>query len=125
GDDGGAADDAGEDEDRLSEEELKKLKGELAAARRKLRSLHAQLVSRLDEARDELGSNGTRTLALEVLRDRLIDEIDRYVEANRRKVIAELEKLWDKYRTTLREIEARREEAVERLEGFLRELGYV
>lgn len=40
-------------------------------------------------------------------------------------MIAELEKLWDKYRTTLREIEARREEAVERLEGFLRELGYV
>lgn len=124
-DDAGEADDAGEDGGRLTEEEVKALRKELNAARRKLRALHGQLAKRLVEARAGLGSEGAQELALEVLRGRLVDEIDRYVEANRRRLIAELEKLWNKYRTTLREIEEKREAAAGRLEGFLEELGYV
>ena len=48
-----------------------------------------------------------------------------YVNENRRQLIAALENWWDKYRTTLRDIEAERDEARAELEGFLKELGYV
>lgn len=125
GDDVVSADDAGDDGDRLGEEELRELKRELAAARKKLRALYSQLAKRLVEARVELGTDGAQALALDVLRGRLVDEIGRYIEANRRKVVAELEKLWDKYKTTLRDIKERRAKAEGRLEGFLKELGYL
>lgn len=114
-----------EADDQLSEEEIRALRRDLNAARRKIRALHGQLVNRLVTARAELDPAGAQALALEVLRGKLIDEIERYVEANRRALVTELEKLWDKYRVTLREIEERREVAAGRLEGFLGELGYV
>jgi type I restriction enzyme M protein len=38
--------------------------------------------------------------------------------------VADLERLWDKYRVSLKKIEGRRSDATTRLDDYLLELGY-
>jgi type I restriction enzyme M protein len=38
--------------------------------------------------------------------------------------VVQLERLWDKYRVSLKKIEGRRGDATTRLDGHLKELGY-
>jgi type I restriction enzyme M protein len=52
-------------------------------------------------------------------------QLDRYVAAHRSEVVAAVEMWWDKYRVTLKHIEADRDSAATRLTAFLRDLGYV
>ena len=61
---------------------------------------------------------------LAILRDELQRELERRVTAHRQRVVSVVEGWWEKYRVTLVEIEGERNAAKERLDGFLRELGY-
>ncbi len=114
----------GEDEETLSEEEIKALKKELAEAKRKAQKLKGELDARLAWRRAELRAEDCQRLALDILRDDLAAHLERYVTAHRQQVIAAVENWWDKYRVTLRAIEAGRDAAVSRLAEFMRELGY-
>jgi type I restriction enzyme M protein len=118
------AEPAGEDEETLSEEEIKALKKELAEAKRKAQKLKGELDARLAWRRAELRADDCRRLALDILRDDLAAQLERYVTAHRQQVIAAVENWWDKYRVTLRAIEAERDAAVSRLAEFMRGLGY-
>jgi type I restriction enzyme M protein len=101
------------------------IKDRLAAARVTLRALKKGFVERLEAARASLDDGACRELVLiihrEALHDRLAVARMREVAA----VAAGLERLWDKYRVSLTEIEAARTAATDRLSGFLKELGYV
>ena len=55
----------------------------------------------------------------------LVAELGRRVVTHRQAVVAAVENWWSKYRVTLRDIEGSRDGAKRRLDGFLRELGYV
>ncbi|MDH6100193.1 hypothetical protein NWP21_15375 [Anabaenopsis sp. FSS-46] len=61
---------------------------------------------------------------LDIAKDDLENQLNRYVNAHRQQVISSLENWWDKYRVTLRDIEAKRDDAAKRLDGFLRGLEY-
>lgn len=63
-------------------------------------------------------------LVLGILQRDLRAELERYVTAHRLSVVAVVENWWDKYRVTLRDIEADRDAAKAKLDGFLTELGY-
>ena len=63
-------------------------------------------------------------LVLAIAREDLEAQLNRYVTAHRQQVISAIENWWDKYRVTLREIEAKRDVAARRLDAFLRGLGY-
>ena len=67
---------------------------------------------------------GVRALVLGILRENLTNQLDRYIAAHRAEVVAAFETWWDKYRVTLGELEASRDAARTKLEGFLVELGY-
>jgi type I restriction enzyme M protein len=101
------------------------LEAELKQVKKDAKQRRANILDRLTSARDELDLDACRTLVLDATRDELADHISRYVAENRRDLVAALENWWDKYRTTLRDIEAERDDAREQLEGFLEELGYV
>ena len=60
-----------------------------------------------------------------IARERLEASLDRYATARQQALVAALENLWDKYRVSLAEIEAERDEARTKLAGFVEELGYV
>lgn len=100
------------------------IKEELTAARATLRRLKAAFVERLTAARAELDHDDCRELVLDVDRERLLDRLERARVRRVGALVADLERLWDKYRISLKEIEGRRGDATTRLEGYLEELGY-
>ncbi len=114
-----------ESEERLSEAEVKELKRQLTAARKSLKALHSEVLKRMEKARAALGEAKCADLALDLFHADLAAQLERAVAARRRQVVAAVENWWDKYRVPLRKLESERDEAAGRLEGFLRELGYV
>lgn len=117
------------DERRIAEieEELqpyREIKERLAATRRELRRLRQAFIERLEEARASLTEAECETLVLELLRENLGVHLDSYISAHRQQVIAAIEKLWDKYRVTLTDIERERDAAMGKLKAFTAELGY-
>jgi len=124
GEDGDDAESEDEEEEALNEEEVKALKRELTATKKVVKSLRAELSKRVGEARSALSAGQCRRLALDIAKQNLAAQLDRYMTAHRKEVLAAVENWWDKYRVTMREIEAEREVAVSQLTEFVRRLGY-
>jgi type I restriction enzyme M protein len=117
-------DEAEDAEDRPSAEEIRALKRELTAEKRQLRALQGQLVKRLVAARESLGAEEGRAIALDVLRGALADELARYVDARRWRVVAVVERWWEKYSASFRSLEKSRASTLDRLDSLFQELGY-
>jgi type I restriction enzyme M protein len=94
-------------------------KRKLAQARRKLRDLVAALMARVDAARAALTEDETARLVLDIAREDLEAQLERYVTAHRQQIIAALENGWDKYQTALKALDAER---TRRQQEFLAEL---
>lgn len=62
---------------------------------------------------------------MEIFKDGLLVELDRYVAAHRQQVIAAVENWWDKYRVTVLDIQSTRDDAARQLDEFMKGLGYV
>jgi type I restriction enzyme M protein len=113
------------DEDEVpTDEELTELRREKRAARKEHRALQKDFLERLAAAHDEVAGAEARRLVLEIERERLAAELARYATAKQQALVEAVEVLWDKYHVSLRELEAARDAAVARLEGFVEELGY-
>ena len=97
----------------------------LKEARKGLRALKTELVTRLQTASDALSDEEAQRLVLDLLRDELLGQLERYVTEHRQRVIAAVETWWDKYRVTLGEVEAKEAEVNRRLDEMWRGLGYV
>jgi type I restriction enzyme M protein len=100
------------------------IKQQLTATRKQLKELSRALLQVLREKRDQLSAEECRELVLDLSRDGLEQVLRRSIEEHRQEVRAAVENLWNKYGVSLRVIQAGRDEAVVRLEGFLKELGY-
>ena len=100
------------------------IKEMVKAARATLRRLKAAFVERLIAARTELDDNDCRELVLDIDRERLFDRLERARVRRVDALVADLERLWDKYRVSLKRIEGRRADATARLDGYLKELRY-
>ena len=100
------------------------LKEELKRVRAKLRRLKAAFVARLTAARAELDDDACRELVLDIDRERLLDRLERARVRRVSALVADLERLWDKYRVSLKTIEERRSDATVLLDGYLRDLSY-
>jgi len=72
----------------------------------------------------QLGEEEARRLILKKLYDIAHSELNRYLNAEQRVLIAAVENLWDKYAVSSRNLELTRGETLERLDGFLNGLGY-
>ena len=100
------------------------IKGELKNARTRLRALKAAFVERLGVARAELDDDDCRELVLDIDRERLLERLEHARTRRIGALVVDLERLWDKYRTSLTQIDDRRQSASERLDAYLRELSY-
>lgn len=100
------------------------IKEELREARATLRRLKAAFVERLTAARAELDDDACRELVLAIDRERLFERLERARARRVGALVTGLERLWDKYRVSLKHIEARRTDSTTRLEGYLKELRY-
>ncbi|MGI5185459.1 hypothetical protein ACQEVZ_55370 [Dactylosporangium sp. CA-152071] len=113
-----------EPEETLSPEELKRIKGELAKAKKQQKAMKQQLIATLDMARVTLSQEQEHELVLGLWRQDLASQLDAYVVAHRRKLIAALENWWNKYAVSLSQLEAQRDEATAKLASYLKDLGY-
>jgi type I restriction enzyme M protein len=73
----------------------------------------------------QLTEEEARNLILKKLYDLAGNELNRYLNAEKRVLIAVVENLWDKYAVSSHELERKRAETLKTLEGFLKGLGYV
>ncbi|MEA3377631.1 MAG: class I SAM-dependent DNA methyltransferase [Chloroflexota bacterium] len=127
-DDGHAADGGlGEaDPDEVpTDAELTETRRERRRVRKERRALKEDFLEQLEEARAGVGPDEARQLVLAIERERLAEELERYATEKRQALIEALDTWWDKYRVSLRELEAERERAKARMDGFVEELGYV
>jgi type I restriction enzyme M protein len=73
----------------------------------------------------QLTEADARRLILKKLYDLAHNELNRYLNAEKRGLIGVGENLWDKYAVSSRELERERTETLKTLDGFLRGLGYL
>ena len=107
-----------------SPEQLKAMKKELAETKRALRALETKLAVRLAAARAALSTEQAHTLVLDLEREALLAQLERYAGAHRRQAVAVLEEIWDKYRVSLLETEEQEAICARQVTLLLRHLGY-
>ena len=66
-----------------------------------------------------------KTLILKKLYDWVKEQLTRYLNAEKRALIATVENLWDKYAVSSQSLESKREETLKTLDTFLSKLGYL
>jgi type I restriction enzyme M protein len=119
-----APEDADED-DVADEAQLKAWRKELAAVKKELNANRDSFKQQINSAVDGLTDEAAAELLLTILHDDMCAIVERYVAAQRKKIVAAFENWWDKYRVTLTEIEGKRDAAAEALHDFLKGLAYV
>lgn len=117
-------DDDEETEEELSEEEVKALKKELSAVKKKLKTKEGNFTKRLQEARAALDEDTAQELVRGILRAELDGILARYVADHRQHLVAAFENWWDKYRVTLTSIEHERDTSAGKMREYLGGLGY-
>ncbi|MGB0849419.1 MAG: N-6 DNA methylase, partial [Thiolinea sp.] len=83
----------------------------------------------LDQLMEAIGGRITaaeaKTLILKKLHDLINNELNRYLNAEKRALVAIAENWWDKYAVSGRELEEQRKHTLAELNGFLGKLGYL
>lgn len=102
----------------------KQIKQDLAAARRKYKTLKAALVKRLEEARAKLSAKDDKEVVLDLIRESMARHLERYVVAHRQEVVAAVESWWDKYAVPMDAIEKDRDRAAKIFSKMVGGLGY-
>lgn len=64
-------------------------------------------------------------LVLEKFKESIKQELEKYINAEKKEVIKIFEKLWDKYKISLNQLITERDEEVKKLNEFLKQLGYI
>ncbi len=101
-------------------------KKKIAALNKDKKTLNDRL-RRIDDLMAEVGqmtAEECQTLILQKLYDLIARELERYLNAEKRRLIGIFENLWDKYAVSSRQLETERGETLKQLNGFLDELGY-
>ena len=66
-----------------------------------------------------------KELILEKLQNLIFDELNRYLNSEKRVLISNYEKLFDKYKVSLRDLQNIQKHSLSELDGYLKELGYI
>ena len=90
---------------------------------------YLQTLANLEQELEAIGgvitAEEARELILQKLHDLINNELVRYLNAEKRALVAAFEKLWDKYAVSASQIETEREQTVKTLDDFLARLGYL
>ena len=83
---------------------------------------HARI---LEFVRDNLTEEQCRTMVLQILHECFVEELSKYLLAEVMVTVKAVQKLWEKYYTSATELLAQRKKAEDKLNGFLKKLGYL
>lgn len=103
-------------------------KKQITALRKDQAALQAR-IHRADQVLTDIGGQLTdeqaKTLILKKLHDLATAELHRYLNAEKRQLIAALENLWNKYAVSSRALEEERSKTLKTLDAFMAGLGYL
>jgi type I restriction enzyme M protein len=109
-------------------EDKKDEKKQITSLRKDQTALTAR-IQRADALLAEIGGQLTdeqaKTLILKKLHDLATAELHRYLNAEKRELIAALENLWNKYAVSSRALEGERSNTLKTLDAFMAGLGYL
>jgi type I restriction enzyme M protein len=111
-------------DDALSPAEIKKLKAQLTATKKRLKTEKAAFAVRLAAASESLDDSSVREVVLDALKSDLVETGEDRIARHRRVVISAFDSWWEKYQTPLSSLEAVRNAAAVSLAGLFEELGY-
>lgn len=97
---------------------------ELKNAKKELKAKEKDLEQKVEDKKQSFTEAEAKELILQKLYDEIAGQLRRYLNSERKKVIGIFEKLWDKYRVPLVQISTERNEAVIKLNSFLRKMNY-
>lgn len=101
------------------------LENELKDCRKKIREIEVSKEALADKAREQISDDDARKLITQRWLDTLHNNIEVYLEAHSRRLQQSVELLYDKYSVTLQNLIEERDAATDKLNGFLKELGYM
>jgi type I restriction enzyme M protein len=109
-------------------EDKKDEKKQINALRKDQTALTAR-IQRADQVLADIGGKLTdeqaKTLILKKLHDLATAELQRYLNAEKRQLVAELENLWNKYAVSSKALEDERSKTLKTLDAFMAGLGYL
>lgn len=114
-----------DDENVVSEAQLKAWKKQLTEVKKELKAKEGSFVDSINAAVDGLSTEQAAELLRTILNNDMRTIVERYIATQRKEVVVTFENWWNKYRVTLTEIERKRDEAAQALQGFLEGLQYV
>ena len=114
----------GTEEAKASLKKIKDLKSEKSKANKALKKAQTELQEKIDAIRKELTSEQCETLVMELLQEGFVAELDKYLKAELDKTIKAVQRLWEKYAVSAQQLLDTRAAAEDKLNGFLRGLGY-
>lgn len=100
------------------------LENELKDCRKKIREIEQSKEALADKAREQISDDARRLITARWLQT-LHSTIATYLEAHARKLQQDIELIYDKYTVTLTTLIKQREQATEKLDEYLKELGYI
>ncbi|KLU63881.1 putative type I restriction enzymeP M protein [Desulfosporosinus acididurans] len=114
----------GTEEAKASLKKIKDLKSEKSKANKALKKAQTELQEKIDAIRKELTADQCEILVMELLREGFVAELDKYLKAELDKTVKAVHHLWEKYAKSAEQLTDTRAAAEDKLDGFLRELGY-
>ena len=115
----------GTDEAKAQIKEISRLEKAKNAANRALTKAKKELQDKIDAIRDNLTEDQCRTMVLQILHECSVEELNKYLLAEVMVTVKAVQKLWEKYYTSAKELLAQRKKAEDKLNGFLEKLGYL
>lgn len=112
------------EEAKASLKKIKDLKSEKSKANRALKKAQTKLQEKIDNIRTDLTNEQCEKLVMELLREGFIAELDKYLKSELDKTIKAVQDLWVKYAVSANKLTEVRTAAEDKLNGFLRGLGY-
>ena len=125
GEDNEAVEEDGDEDNAVDEAQIKTWKKELGTVKKQLKAKNDSFKQHIGAAVDGLMPEAATDLLLTILHNDMKAIVERYMATQRKQIVAAFENWWDKYRVTMTEIEGKRDEAVNALQGFLKRLRYV
>lgn len=105
--------------------EISKLEKAKNAANKALTKAKKELQEKIDAIRDNLTEEQCRIMVLQILHECFVEELNKYLLAEVMVTVKAVQKLWEKYYTSAKELLAQRKKAEDKLNGFLEKLGYL
>ena len=116
---------AGEPADKKQKAAYNKTLKSLAADNSKIEERIAGLDAFLEGIGGVITTEECKTLILQKHNNLIQQELMKYLNAEKRKLIADIEKLWDKYAVPSQQLESQRQGSLDKLNTFLTELDYL